>query len=542
MSKGFCSWLLITVFSVLTLFPKHTFGQEVVPEFVSYSIPKTIYFTGEKIWIQAQVLQEKSPTSSHVLYAELLNRENQSVHLVKLLLERGKVFHFLEIPEDLPSDHYLLRVYTRISPILDLENGLQQQFVTIFNPNIPPQVNVELPSAFENKMESNPSITLSAESIRAGENLIISWEALSEVSEVRVRAKNPYLKDEGPISSSEIYDGKVQGKILPELFGHIVAAQVDPRTVDTTKVYFLSVHGRESALYTDRPDKGGNLYFDIGGLKHWDFMIAQADQNGSLLDFEFRSPAVQTSFKPGFKFPELVISPQDQPYLQELLISSGVQTYIVEKYSQEPVPVVTGFVADRTFMLDDYTRFESVETVIKEYVPMISVRTRGGKKEFRSVNENGGVFSGNPLMLVDGMPVFDSDQLAAFNPKSFEKLEVLSRLFYLNDREFEGVMSFSSYQSNVGGFPLPSNAFFTQTPGIQVPVELVQPITASPEGSGDFRSILFWSAEEKSALPKLSGLNITLPNLPVPFEVELISKSPQGQDVSNRAMFWVVKD
>ncbi|MCS5491582.1 hypothetical protein [Algoriphagus limi] len=542
MSKFKFIWLVCGILSVLILFPKHSFGQDVVAESVSYSIPKTIFFTGEKIWIQAQVLQKNSPTSSHVLYAELLNRENQSVHLAKLLLEKGNVFHFLEIPTDIPSDNYLLRVYTRISPILDMENGLQQQFVTIFNPNKPPQVKAELPSAFESPIETNSSVSLSKQSLLDGEELSVSWGSLSNVSEVKIRVKNPYLEDQGLISSSKIYEGEVGGKLLPELFGHIVAAQVDPRTVDTTKVYFLSVHGRESALYTDRPDSEGNLYFDIGGLKHWDFMIAQADQNGSLLDFEFRSPAVQTSFKPGFKFPELVISPKDQPYLQELLISSGVQTFFIENYAQEPVPVVTGFVADRTFMLDDYTRFESVETVIKEYVPMISLRTRKGLKEFRSVNENGGVFSGNPLMLVDGMPVFDSDQLASFNPKSFEKLEVLSRLFYLNDREFEGVMSFSSYQSNVGGFPLPTNAFFTQTPGIQVPVELLQPISASPEDSEDFRSILFWSADEKSEMPDSNSLNVKIPNLPVPFEVEVISKSPQGEVVRNKASFWVKKD
>ncbi|TFV93362.1 hypothetical protein E4S40_13990 [Algoriphagus kandeliae] len=534
--------LLFAVFSLLILFPKLSLGQEVLAESVSYSIPKTIYFTGEKIWIQAQVLQGNSPTSSHVLYAELLNRENQSVHLAKLLLEKGEVFHFLEIPDDIPSDNYLLRVYTRISPILDLENGLQQQFVTVFNPSIPPQVRTELASVFETEVETNSSLNLSKQSLFPGERLTVSWGSLSNVSEVIVRVKNPYLNMDWLISSSEIYDGKIEGNLLPELFGHIVAAQVDPRTVDTTKVYFLSVHGRESALYTDRPDSEGNLYFDIGGLKHWDFMIAQADQNGSLLDFEFRSPAIQTNFKQGFEFPELVISTKDQPYLQELLISRGVQTFFIEKYSQEPVPVVTGFVADRTFMLDDYTRFESVETVIKEYVPMISVRTRKGLKEFRSINENGGVFSGNPLMLVDGMPVFDSDQLASFNPKNFEKLEVLSRLFYLNDREFEGVMSFSSYQSNVGGFPLPSNAFFTQTPGIQIPVELLQPITAIPEDAGDYRSILFWSADKMSEMPKTNSFTVTIPNLFVPFEVEVISKSPQGEEVRNKASFWVKKD
>ncbi|NVJ87647.1 MAG: hypothetical protein HWE15_15195 [Algoriphagus sp.] len=534
------TWLGIFLFWFQFFIVPNSFAQETVSESVEFSIPKTLYFTGEKIWIDAEVWQQQAPTTSHVVYAELLNRENESVHLAKLLLEKGKVFHFLEIPREIPSDHYLLRVYTRISPFLDMGKGLKQQLVTIFNPTISPKVDLEKAAAFEKEWASEPSISLSEKKPNLGSTLSILWKSEDPI-EVKVRVKNPYLEMDQMISSSDLYVKPPVGKLLPELFGHIVAAQVDSRTVDTTKVYFLSVHGRESALYTDRPDESGNLFFDIGGLKHWDFMIAQADENGDMLDFELLSPAVRTEFKPDFKFPELVISPKDEPYLQQLLFSSGVQTYFTERYRQEPVPVVTGFVADRTFMLDDYTRFESVETVIKEYVPMISVRTRQGKKEFRSINENGGVFNGNPLMLVDGMPVFDSDQLAAFNPKTFEKLEVLSRLFYLNDREFEGVMSFSSYQSNVGGFPLPSNAFFTPYKGIQVPIDLVNSISQPDLENEDFRSILYWS-KDPLVDPANGSLEILIPNLQVPFEVELISELPAGRKEIKKTIFKVKQD
>lgn len=520
----------------LVFLPLSLFAQNAVPETVDFSVPKNIFFTGEKVWIQASAYQNDKPSTSQVLYVELLNRENQSVYLSKFLLEKGELFHFLEIPKDIPSDHYLLRVFTRISPLVDLEKGLKQQFVTIFNPKIPPAIAEDHPGFFENLPKSDTDLSLSKPLAKAGEELSIRSNAFKESTKLFVKVYNPYLKDSEGLPSSAIYSGKAQGEFLPELFGHIVAAQIDPRTVDTTKVYFLSVHGRESALYTDRPDEKGKLYFDIGGLKHWDFMIAQADQNGDMLDFEFLSPAVRTEFASGFSFPELKISPNDQPFLQDLLISSGVQTFYTEKYEQEPIPVVTGFVADRTFLLDDYTRFESVETVIKEYVPMVSVRTRQGKKEFRSVNEFGNTFTGNPLMLVDGMPVFDSDQLAAFNPKNFEKLEILSRVFYLNDQRYEGVMSFSSYQSNVGGFPLPTNAFFKQTPGIQVPVQLEQEtFGGSRINRGDFRSVLFWSNDPKASKLNGDALNLKTPDLSLPFEVELW----ENGEVIRRAYFRV---
>ncbi|WP_297336827.1 hypothetical protein [Algoriphagus sp.] len=512
---------------ILTFGVQVLFAQELVKEQVNYSIPKSIYFTGEKIWLEASVFQNEKPSTSQVLYAELLNRENQSVHVEKFLLEKGRVFHFLEIPENLPSDHYLLRVFTRVSPLIDLENGLKQEFITIFNPTKPPKVSAESITRAFSIAESSASLRLSSSEVKAGEKLTLKFGDLTEIQEISVAIFNPFLQKSGQIPSKVIYQTEVKGDLVPELFGHIVTARVDPKLLDTTRVYFLSVHGMESALYTDRADAEGVLHFDIGGLKHWEFVIAQADQNGSLLDFELQSPAVQTAFKSDFIFPELEIGPNDEAFLRQLLISSGVQTFYSERYEQEPIPVVTGFVADRTFLLDDYTRFETVETVIKEYVPMIAVRTRQGKKQFRSVNEFGNSFSENPLMLVDGMPVFDSDQMASFNPESFEKLDVLSRRFYLNEQEYEGVMSFSTYEGNVGGFPLPSNAIFSQYKGIQIPIEMEKSLS-QPGSLADLRSLLFWSKDPLQNLPDSRELEILTSQLPGEFEIKVKFKNQDG--------------
>src|SRR5690606_25139527 len=131
-------------------------------------------------------------------------------------------------------------------------------------------------------------------------------------------------------------------------------------------------------------------------------------------------------FKLGFEFPKLQISPKDEPFLSELLKGSQIEGYFVQEFRYEPIPVVTGFVQDRTFLLDDYTRFEDVETHIKEYVPEVMVRSRDGSKELRVLNEiQGRSFTENPLLLVDAMPVFDSDFLLKFNPAQIQKMEIL---------------------------------------------------------------------------------------------------------------------
>ena len=77
----------------LMLFSGLSFGQS--KEVVSFSIPKTIYFGGEKVWIAGEVDQEGLEEKSIIFYAELLNRYNESVAIAKMPLENGKSFNFL---------------------------------------------------------------------------------------------------------------------------------------------------------------------------------------------------------------------------------------------------------------------------------------------------------------------------------------------------------------------------------------------------------------------------------------------------------------
>src|SRR5690606_25582110 len=216
-----------------------------------------------------------------------------------------------------------------------------------------------------------------------GSKLTIELPTGADVREVSISATNPFLNDLGMISSGRAYESIDKHSVIPELFGHVIEAKVETASVDTTQLYYLSVHGEKSALFTDTPSKEGSIFFDAGGIKNWKYLIAQANGNGSLLDFGIVSPAPITHFKSSFIFPELEISPADQDLLKELLKGGQVEGYFVNEFESSSFPVVTGFVEDRTYLLDDYTRFETVGTIIKEYVPEIRIKTIKKKREFR---------------------------------------------------------------------------------------------------------------------------------------------------------------
>ncbi len=481
-------------------------------EIIDFSIPKNIYFGGERIWIQAGVSTESGSSPSQIIYAELLNRYNESVALTKMPSADGESFNYLRIPANLPSDHYLLRVFTRVSPYLDLELGLTQRLVTIFNPSIPPAV-VANRKEYLIQEENTDKISLNSNNLKGGEFLELNLNTIAGIKEIQISAMNPFLEKQGQLSSKELYQSIESRTLVPELFGHIVEAKLDQETPDTTQLYYLSVHGAKSALFTDRPDTFGSMYFDTGGMKNWRFMVAQANNNLSLVDLSIVSPAPKTKFKSEFNFPVLEISPADEPYLTALLKAGQVEGYFVQEFDSSPFPVVTGFVEDVTYRLDDYTRFESVEIVIKEYVPETSVRTVQKRKEFRVLDKvRGSIFDSNPLMLVDAMPVFDSDLLAAFDPKGLEKLEVLTRNFYLNEEVFPGVISFSSYKNDFGGFPIPTNGIYLDYQGILPKVLEKNELFVTPKDlkMKDWRTVIYWSATENGE-NSIENLRLKLP-------------------------------
>ena len=475
-------------------------------EQVSFQTPKTLYFSGEKIWFEAKVSMGTEPSASQVVYAELIDRNAVSIIHAKVPLQKGEAINYLKIPEQIPSDHYLLRVYTRISPYLDINAGISQQFVTVINPRIPPK-----PSFASQKVELQADQQVAK---GATVEFPTSGAGITTLKASGISIANSFLPEEQrQWKSEEVYGDLVKENLLPELFGHVVKVKVP--TSDTTLTYFLSVHGTQSALFTDHPDQNGNLVFDIGGLRHWDRLIVQLENGQEMPGLEVISPVIKTTFRKEFKFPELTIQESQLEELSRLLKASMMQTYFLERFENDSLEVVTGFVADYTYNLDDYTRFENVETVLREYVPSVAVRTREKKKEFRLLNEaNKTVFDANPLIVVDAMPVFDSDLLASFNPKMIQKLEVLNREFYLNDRTYPGVLSFSSYNNNFGLFPLAPSARFFDYHGLQPYIELDKRqfnSSAANDRFPDWSTFLFWGKSEGKIsvkAPDLEGLFI----------------------------------
>ena len=137
------------------------------------------------------------------------------------------------------------------------------------------------------------------------------------------------------------------------------------------------------------------------------------------------------------------------------------------------------------------------------------------------------MFEENPLMMVDALPVFDSDLLAGFNPKYFKNLEVLNREFYLNDRNYAGVISFTSYENNFGLFPVPDQVLYLDYPGVNPFITFQHGFATAAvqnERIPDFRSVLFWDK-----VPSGSSFTFSTSKMKGLYEMRILTTDGSGQ-------------
>jgi hypothetical protein len=117
-------------------------GQDIKPDFstiadsihedISLLHDRDLYISGETIWFTASIKNSEHQLSK-ILYTELFNTVGQSVANAKFSIENNQVKGSLNIPEDIQSDIYFIRAYTRLLTNYPVES-LFTYPITIVNP------------------------------------------------------------------------------------------------------------------------------------------------------------------------------------------------------------------------------------------------------------------------------------------------------------------------------------------------------------------------------------------------------------------------
>ncbi len=149
------------------------------------------------------------------------------------------------------------------------------------------------------------------------------------------------------------------------------------------------------------------------------------------------------------------------------------------------------------YYLDDYTRFPVMEEVMREYIYGVFVRKEEGKFVFKVIDvSRNELMEESPLVLLDGVPVFDLEAIMSMDPLHIKRIELIQSRYYYGQINLSGIVAFYSYKTDLPQFPLSERAIKHNYQGYQKSRNFYSPEYATDSAQmsryPDFRNQLFW--------------------------------------------------
>jgi len=294
-------------------------------------------------------------------------------------------------------------------------------------------------------------------------------------------------------------------EFLPEYEGHIIRGKItDSRTNKPAEniITYLSVPGYQFQLYNSTSNlKGEVSFYTHYFYKSGDIVIQPACENEPYYKLEIDNPFSEKY--PANMSPKLLISAKQKETFLKHSIGMQVQNIYNGKALSEFTESITDSLAffekpDRKYFLDDYTRFATMEEVIREYVSGMTLTKKKDKFYVKLGNDQQmSLFDKEPLVLFDGIAVCDFSDIINYDPFKVKKIEILNRKYYSGPLAFDGIISFSTYKGNYADLKLNPNALVINYDGLQKQRQFYSPVYDSQKQISnrvpDFRNLLYWS-------------------------------------------------
>jgi hypothetical protein len=299
-------------------------------------------------------------------------------------------------------------------------------------------------------------------------------------------------------------------KFPREQFGHIVTARIIYTRTNLAapdRQVFLSVPRSPQKLFTAISDRNGMVQFDIRNYFGQSEMVAQTNQKiDSFFRIEILSPFDENyTTNP---YPVLTLSSsyqnailsrsinmQAQNIYQADSIHKFLKPYIIDTFPFYGVPLYS-------YKLDDYTRFRTMEEVLREYVREINVGVKGSgtSLRFKLFNQTDrALYTDNILVLMDGIPLFEPNKIFSVDPLSIRKLDVINENYVLGGYVFHGLANFLSYEGLYDRIELNPQAITVDYEGLQLQREFYSPDYSTTIQQNrrvpDLRTTLFWAPD-----------------------------------------------
>lgn len=509
------------------------FSQDVPQDYresIYLQTDRDLYIVGEQVWMKVYKMDahgNKPDNFSKVVYIELLNQAGYPVLQLKLHVPDKSGSAGFTLSDTLSSGNYLLRAYTSwmknypardfsfrtislINPFRNMEsigvrssiqvgedadtcltvqtdNGLLLELTSdssTYGIREPVKVNIQASDLSGNPVEADLSVSVSRSCLYND-----------------LRANN---HDRVHLSGSE-KPGSTP--YLPELEGVILSGTMLNSTTDepiASKKILLSIVGKAARCQIYKTKDKGEFYFNLDNSGVQEIVIQPADS--AVSDYYVN---LESDFHVGYDHPLPGPFYLDTTRLQALnqgiinmQIENIYKAYRHGNSAANPEAPEIDFYGDPEYniQISDYVLLKNIREVIKEIVPKVSVRVSKGKSSLWVDNGIDDLYFDNtPLVLVDGVPFDDVDQVLNISITELERIEVINLRYFLDGHMFEGIIHFITKEGKMAGLEFDHAIFrqayaaFSEESSFRGPLYSSDSVKNSP--LADFRNTLYWNPD-----------------------------------------------
>jgi hypothetical protein len=247
------------------------------------------------------------------------------------------------------------------------------------------------------------------------------------------------------------------------------------------------------------------------------------------------------------QMPELQI---DSVYYDRLLARS-VALQVFRYFSEETS--ANQYVSEPTFKmkpslsypLDDYTRFTTMREVFIEFILGARFRRNAGKQEMSVLSKNGGFyeFGTIPLVLLDGVPISDHNEIYNYDPLKVECINIYFGPCVFGGFNFDGIVELITYRRLHADLSLDRSSQVLSYDGPQLPYRLNTPNYSEDKHQKsrmpDGRHTLLWMPDVKTNGKDSIRLPFDTSDLTGDFQATVEGITKDGKIIYTTAVFKV---
>lgn len=560
MKKTISIFLLLCI--VIPLFGQSVEGEP-LRERLYLQTDKPLYLAGEFLWLKiiSTDTEGKPITLSKVGYVELLDEATSRIQ-AKIEIKSGVGEGSLLLPVDLPTGNYRLVAYTQY---------MQNEGENVYFNKIIPIVNTFMIDRTVPMIADSSDLPRTAPSMINTIGITIDKQRYPSRSQGEIRLNNlpealhtlsvsiagnesiPVTNDisinQWKKQLSSIEKPHFKGGIIAEYEGHILKGKLINITTGIVSavdrpIPLLGFVGDQVRVFGGQQDADGNVAFytkRISGMHEAATVALSSSMNEYRIDIQ--SPFITHSEK---KLPPLELN----TFWNDLLLKRSVGLQVLHNYMTDSLQQLSTVDAlfqwepDWRYKLDEYTRFNTMEEIVVEFVTGLRFRRIDGRRVLSVLTEERvGFTRDNSLVILDGIPIFDHELIFRYDPMLIEEIDVYKGKFLFTNQLYDGIAVFKTYNNNYPGLTLPSNTQLFNYEGTQPHRYFYAPSYQTEEQKisrmPDYRHTLLWEPEVKVNGQSYISIPFTTSDMKGDFMITVEGLTKTGEPVYATSFFIV---